>query len=73
MKIPRFVKEYASYRITNIRLNPEINYGIKCEMIRRLENVINYYELGFITTDETMKTLSGEIGFPGEDFSKYAI
>lgn len=69
LKLPRFVKEYASYQKRWIKNHPMLNPGIKREYTRRIEHWIKMLEIGLITVDECMRCLT----FPetGEDLTQY--
>lgn len=52
MKVKRFVKEYANYKINIILNNDLIIQEIKAEKLQDIEKYIKILERGLITVDE---------------------
>ena len=52
MKIKRFVKEYANYKINIISNNDLMTQEIKEEKLQDIEKYIKILERGLITVDE---------------------
>ena len=67
----RFVDEYANFKRRQIKANDMMNPGIKAEILRRVEKVMENSRRGNITLDETMRLLSMDCMTEGEDMSKY--
>ena len=58
LKLPRFVKEFASYQVKRITINELMNKETKQEIIRRIEKAVSMAGYGLITISECMKLLS---------------
>lgn len=58
LKLPRFVKEFASYQVKIITSNELMYKGTKEEMICKIEKAVSMAEHGLITVSECMKLLS---------------
>lgn len=60
MKIPRFVKEYASYQKQQIFANKQMQSGIQYKMIAFCDRAVCLLESGCITLDECMRLLASD-------------
>lgn len=69
----RFLFEYASFKVKQIKAQEFINPGIRLEMLKRIDATISAAKRGVITLDETMRLLSMDCCAEGEDMSPYAI
>ena len=58
MKIKRFVKEYANYKINIISNNDLMEQGIKEEKLQDIEKYIKSVKRGLITVDECIHQIS---------------
>ena len=58
IKLPRFVKEFASYKVKRITINELMDKETKEEMICKIEKVVSMVGYGLITISECMKLLS---------------
>ena len=58
LKLPRFVKEFASYQRKQIKENEYMNKEIKKELISRIEKAVRLLEQGMITIEECMQIVS---------------
>lgn len=58
VKLPRFVKEFASYQRKQIKENEYMNKEIKKELISRIEKAVRLLEQGMITIEECMQIVS---------------
>ena len=67
----RFVSEYYNFTMKRIKADCSIDSGIRKEIIRRLEKVMNASKAGLITLDETMGLIASHCVRPGEDMSIY--
>lgn len=56
-KAPNFVYEYATFQINNYSLNELMREDIKLSALRCIRRIIQLYERGDTTIDETMKML----------------
>ena len=56
-KIPRFMKEYASYTKKSIFNSELMMYEIKQKAIAKIDKALQLTEKGLITTDEGMKLI----------------
>ena len=57
VKIPRFIKEYASYTKKSIFNSELMNYEIKQKAIKNIDKALHLTERGLITIDEGMKLI----------------
>lgn len=67
----RCVKEFANYRKLAVKNNELMNPGIKKEILRRIDGMLNYFKLGAITPCEAMRLLSTDCISDGEDMGAY--
>ncbi len=58
MKIKRFVKEYANYKINTILNNDLMTQEIKEEKLQDIKKYIKVLERGLITVDECIYQIS---------------
>lgn len=58
VKLPRFVKEFASYQVKRITINELMDKETKEEMICKIEKAVSMAENGLITVDECMQIIS---------------
>lgn len=58
IKLPRFVKEFASYQVKGIASNELMDKGTKQEMICKIEKAFSMAEYGLITVNECMQIIS---------------
>lgn len=58
LKLPRFVKEFASYQVKRITSNELMDKEAKQEMICKIEKAVSMAGYGLITVSECMKLLS---------------
>ena len=58
VKLPRFVKEFASYQRKQIKENEYMNKEIKKELTARIEKAVCLLEQGMITIEECMQIVS---------------
>ena len=57
----RFIKEYANYQMKNYKQNTLMQQKYKDEKISKINKALVMREKGFITVDETIKVILGEI------------
>ena len=57
----RFIKEYANYQIKNYEQNTLMQQKYKDEKISKINKALAMRKNGFITIDETIKIILGEI------------
>jgi hypothetical protein len=57
----RFIKEYANYQMKNYEQNTLMQQKYKNEKISKINKALTMREKGFITIDETIKMILGEI------------
>ena len=57
MKVERFVKEYASYKLKSINSNQLIQKELKTVKVDKINSVIKYRKNGIITADEAIKMI----------------
>lgn len=57
-KIPRFMKEYASYTKQSISNSKLIEKEIKEKVITKIDKTLQLTENGLITIDEGMKSIT---------------
>lgn len=55
----RFVKEYAVWKISNLKLNPDIQPEIVAEKVEKIKKALSAIERELITTEEAMKLIVG--------------
>lgn len=58
LKLPRFVKEFASYQVKRITINELMDKETKEEMICKIEKAVHLLEQGMITIEECMQIVS---------------
>lgn len=56
-KVPRFMKEYAAYRMKKISSSTTMSQVAKDELINRINSTIICYKRGLISIDEAMLTI----------------
>lgn len=56
-KIPRFMKEYASYQIKSMNKYDLMAESVKAKACQRITNAQSAYYRGLITVDEAMKII----------------
>lgn len=61
-KIPRFMKEYASYQIKSMNKYPLMAESVKAKAYQRITNAQSLYHRGVITVDEAMKMICEYFG-----------
>lgn len=71
--MPRFVKEYANYKIDWIKNNEYMNPGIKTEILKRIGNTVEMLKKGMITIDECMRLLSMDCMREWENMEDYMV
>ena len=57
LKIPRFIKEYASYTKKSIFNSELMNDEIKQKAIKKIDRALHLTENGLITIDEGMRLI----------------
>lgn len=57
----RFIKEYANYQMKNYEENALMQQKYKDEKISQIKKALAMRENGFLTVDETIKTILGEL------------
>ena len=57
VKIPRFIKEYASYTKKSVFNSKSMNDEIKQKSIKNIDKALHLTEKGLITIDEGMKLI----------------
>ena len=57
VKIPRFMKEYASYTKKAVFNSELMNDEIKQKAIKNIDRALNLTEMGLITIDEGMRLI----------------
>ena len=61
LKIPRFMKEYASYMRRKLEENPLLHEKTKKEWLSGIDDALSLYKQGFISVWEAMSKIgSGE-------------
>lgn len=58
MKIERFIKEYANYKINDLKSNLLMRENFKMDKIERINKALILRENGLITIDESMKIIA---------------
>ena len=58
MKAPRFIKEYANYKINCCKENELMKEEYKTEKIDKIHKALHLIEKSFITVDEAIKTIN---------------
>ena len=56
-KVPRFMKEYAAYRIKNISSNELMSQVAKDKAAKKIKDAILCFRRGLISIDEAMLTI----------------
>ncbi len=54
----RFIKEFANYKLNQIKNNEPMQENFKIEKIAKIEKILNYAKCQIITIDEIMQELS---------------
>lgn len=54
----RFIKEFANYKLNQIKNNELMQENFKIEKIAKIEKILNHARCQIITIDETMQELS---------------
>lgn len=57
IKIPRFMKEYASYQIKTMCENNLIDEAVKAKAVAKIAKAESLYGSGLITVDEAMNMI----------------
>lgn len=58
LKAPQFMIRYANNKIGRIWDNAALTDEEKNKAIRAIDHAVTNYELGYLTMDETMKTIA---------------
>lgn len=58
MKVKRFIKEFANYKIENIEQNELMQKQIKDEKTKHIIKVLCLCEKGLLTIDEAITTIA---------------
>ena len=68
MKVERFIIEFANYTKKALEHNELMNDGIKAELISRCDDAVKARQLGWITPNEAMRLICGDLD---EDLSGF--
>lgn len=58
IKAPRFLIEYANYKIRQLKNNELMYYDVREEEIEKIERAVNLFQRGFIVIDEAIRIIN---------------
>lgn len=58
IKAPRFLIEYANYKIRQLKNNELMYYDVREKEIEKIERAVNYFQRGFIVIDEAIRIIN---------------